>query len=180
VRPLTERKFLCLALVSAALSLFLLASFPSVSFAGAGKLLLIHVTSLAKGDKDQFYAIPQLALKAIKEGYEVTILFDGRGVNLIKIGHWYGGDTNKLDKMDIPEEERKRLSVELSLPVASVPGNYGDFLRFMKGRGARLFASKKMMDIYGIGDEEYDFAVTPVGLEEMLVIIGGADVYVSY
>jgi predicted peroxiredoxin len=146
----------------------------------AGKSLLIHVTSLPKGEKDQFYAVPQLALTAMNDGYEVTILFDGKGVKLIKIGHWYGGDTNKLDKMKIPEEELKSLSSVIGLPASSLPGNYGDLMRLMKGRGVRLFASEKMMGFYGIGDDEYDFAVTLVNLQEMLNIIERADVYVSY
>lgn len=166
--------------MTAVFSFLLVLFFPLAVYPEAEKSFLFHVTSVPDSDEDQFYAIPQLALKALQKGHRVTILFDARGVKLIKIGHWYGGDTTILDKVDVTEEERQLLSVELGLPSSSVPGNYGDLIRFMKGRGVLLFANRKMMNFYGISDEEYDFAVTLVDSVRVLQIIEEADIYVSY
>jgi hypothetical protein len=175
-----HRKYMILKGIPAVFSFLLILIFPLTGYSETEKSLLIHVTSVPDSDENQFYAIPQLALKALQKGHRVTILFDGRGVKLIKIGHWYGGDTTILDKVEVTEEERQLLSAELGLPPSSVPGNYGDFIRFMKGRGVHLFANGKMMKFYGIGDEEYDFVVIPVGPDRVLQIIEETDIYVSY
>jgi hypothetical protein len=175
-----RREYIKPRVMTAFFSFLLVLFFPLVVYPEAEKSFLFHVTSVPDSDKDQFYGIPQLALKALQKGHRVTILFDGRGVKLIKIGHWYGGDTTILDKVDVTEEERQLLSVELGLPSLSMPGNYGDLIRFMKGRGVLLFANRKMMNFYGISDEEYDFAVTLVDSVRVLQIIEEADIYVSY
>jgi len=145
-----------------------------------GKRLLIHARTSLKQDAAQTYAVPGMALAALDRGYKVAVLFDASGVTAIRIGAWYGGDTTPLDKAKLPDGERRSLSGRLGLPLGSIPDNYGDYIRFLKGKGVELYASREMMLRFRIGDDEYDTAVTPVGPERMLEILADADVYVAY
>jgi len=144
-----------------------------------GRVFLFHVKSSFRSC-DHVSTVPQMALGALQKGYRVILLFDSRGVKLIKIGAWYGGDTTALDKADITESERKALAARLNLSLASTPSNYGEFLRLLRGKGVELYANEKMMDFYGIEKDEYDTAVTPVGIEKIVELFEQADIYVSY
>ena len=144
------------------------------------KTFLIHVTSSMNKHDARTVVMPHVALSALLKGYKVVILFDDEGVQAIKIGHWYGGHTTPLDKTALPEEELRSISARLGLPAASIPDNYGDFLRFLKGKGAELFASKLAMDLRDIGGDRFDHAVTPVDIEKMLEMFERAAVTVRY
>lgn len=165
------------ALLPAAL-LFL--SAPSYAESGAPKTFLIHVKSSMAEHDARTSVVPRVALTALQHGYKVVILFDDEGVNAIKIGRWYGGHTTPLDKAPLPELERMALSAQLGVPTTSFPDNYGDFLRFLKGKGIELYANQVVMDFRNIGKDKFDHAVTPVGIEKMVEMFEGAEVTVAY
>lgn len=146
----------------------------------APKTFLIHVTSSMNKHDARTVVMPHVAVSALLRGYKVVILFDDEGVRAIKIGHWYGGHTTPLDKTALPEEELRFFSDRLGLPATSIPDNYGDFLRFLKGKGAELFASKLAMDLRDIGGDRFDHAVTPVAIEKMVELFEQAAVTVRY
>lgn len=143
------------------------------------RVFLFHVKSSFRSC-DHVATVLQMALSALQEGYRVILLFDSRGVKLIKIGTWYGGDTTALDKADLTESERRSLANRLDLSLASAPTNYGELIRLLRGKGVELYANEKMMGLYGIEKDEYDTAVTPVGIEKIVELFEQADVYVSY
>lgn len=141
--------------------------------------LIIHVKSLAD-QNNRFFFVPQLALRALEMGHRVIILFDAKGVMAIKIGHWYGGDTTVLDKIEISKEERASLAAQLGFSPASAPSNHGEFLRLLRGKGVELYANEEMMRTYRIAKDKYDTAVIPVGLDRMMELLSEADAYLSY
>jgi predicted peroxiredoxin len=155
---------------------------PAAAFAGsdAPKTFLIHVKNSMNKHDARTVVMPHVALTALLQGYKVIILFDDEGVQAIKIGHWYGGHTTPLDKTELPEEELRSLSARLGVPSTSIPDNYGDFLRFLKGKGVELFVNKVAMDLRNIGGDRFDHAVTPVAIEKMVEIFEGAAVTVTY
>jgi predicted peroxiredoxin len=155
---------------------------PAAAFAGSDtpKTFLIHVKSSMNKHDARTVVMPHVALAALLRGYKVIILFDDEGVQAITIGHWYGGHTTPLDKAALPEEELRSLSALLSVPATSIPDNYGDFLRFLKGKGAELFANKVAMDLRDIGEDRFDHAVTPIAIEKMVEMFERAAVTVMY
>ncbi|MEK6743023.1 MAG: hypothetical protein AABZ15_05420 [Nitrospirota bacterium] len=166
----------------ALLVVLILMFLPSAAFAGSDtpKTFLIHVKNAMNKHDSRTVVMPHVAVAALLQGYKVIILFDDEGVQAIKIGHWYGGHTTPLDKTPLPEEELRSLSARLGVPPANIPGNYGDFLRFLKGRGVELFANKVAMDLRNIGGDRFDHAVTPVAIEKMVEMFERAAVMVAY
>ena len=157
-------------------------SLPAAAPAGSDtpKTFLIHVTSSLDKHDARTVVMPHVAVAALLRGYKVVILFDDEGVRAIKIGHWYGGHTTPLDKAALPEEELRSLAALLTVPATDIPGNYGDLLRFLKGRGVELLASKVAMDLRNIGGDRFDHAVTPVSIENMVELFERAAVTVAY
>ena len=156
--------------------------FLPAAFAGSvtPETFLIHVkNSMTKHDA-RTSVLPHVVLTALRHGYKVIILFDDEGVDAIKIGRWYGGHTTPLDKAFLPEQERMALSARIGIPATDIPNNYGDFLRFLKGKGVELFANKVVMDLRNIGEDRFDHAVTPVAVEKMVEILESAAVTVAY
>ncbi len=155
---------------------------PPAAFAGSDtpKTFLIHVKSSLNRHDARTVVMPHVALTALLQGYKVIILFDDEGVRAIKIGHWYGGHTTPLDKTALPEEELRSLSVLLGVPPGGIPDNYGDFLRFLKGKGVELFANKVAMDLRNIKGDRFDHAVTPIAIEKMVELFERAGVTVTY
>ena len=164
------------------MTLVFFSTWPSFAFAGSGpaKTFLIHVKSPMAKHCARTIFIPHLALSALQQGYQVVILFDDDGVSAIKIGSWYGGHTTPLDKTMLPEEERRSLSALLGVLDSSLPDNYGDFVRFLKGKGVELYANKIVMELRNIRGDKYDHAVTPVGMDSMVEILERATIYVTY
>jgi predicted peroxiredoxin len=165
-----------------ALLIIILMFLPAAAFAGSDtpKTFLIHVKSSMNKHDARTVVMPHVALAALLRGYKVIILFDDEGVQAIKIGHWYGGHTTPLDKTALPEEELRSLSARLGVPSTSIPDNYGDFLRFLKGRGVELFVNQVAMDLRDIGEDGFDHAVTPVAIEKMVELFERAAVTVAY
>jgi predicted peroxiredoxin len=166
-----------------AIVVFLILTFlPAAALAGSGapKTFLIHVKSSLDKHDARTVVMPHVAVTALLQGYKVIILFDDEGVQAIKIGHWYGGHTTPLDKTALPEEELRSLSALLGVPSTTIPDNYGDFLRFLKGRGVELVANKVAMDLRNIVGDRFDHAVTPVAIEKMVELFEKAAVTVAY
>ena len=166
----------------ALLVIVILVFLPAAAFAGSDtpKTFLIHVKSSMTKHDARTFIMPHVALTALLQGYKVIILFDDEGVNAIKIGRWYGGHTTPLDKAFLPEQERVALSAQLGVSATSIPDNYGDFLRFLKGKGVELYANKVVMDLRNIGRDRFDHAVTPLSIEKMAEIFERAAVTVAY
>jgi predicted peroxiredoxin len=156
--------------------------FPPAAFGGSAtqETFLVHVKSSMTKHDARTSVLPHVVLTALGQGYTVIILFDDDGVNAIKIGRWYGGHTTPLDKAFLPEQERMALSARLGLPATGIPDNYGDLLRFLKGKGVELYANKVVMDLRNIGEDRFDHAVTPVAVEKMVELFERAAVTVAY
>ncbi len=152
----------------------------AIAESSAAKMFLIHVRSPLTKHGAQTVFLPHLVLNALQQGYRVVILFEVGGVSAIKIGVWYGGHTTPLDKMALPAEERRALSALLGVPNSILPDNYGDFIRFLKGKGVELYANKIVMELRNIRGDKYDHAVTPVGTDRMVALFGGAAIYTAY
>ncbi len=146
-----------------------------------GKVFLIHAKTSLKLDDAQICAVPNVAMAALRKGYQVVILFDASGITAIKKGGFWGGENTPLDKARLPDRERRTLAAQFGIAIDSVPHDYGEYVRFLKNRyGVSLYANRTMMLLYKIGEGEIDSAVTPVGLEKMVEILESASVYVAY
>lgn len=145
-----------------------------------GKTFLIHAKTSLKIDDAQICAVPNVAWTALSKGYEVTILFDASGVTALKKGGLFGGDKSPLDKAALPERERQSLARQLNAPLETIPHDYGEYIRFLKEKGVRLFANQTMMLLYKIDEKEIEQSVSPISLEEMLKLLETADIYVAY
>lgn len=144
------------------------------------KVMLIHVKGLKTNKDLRLQSITDTSLEALKRRNRVIIIFDVEAVKAIKIGRWYGGDTTVLDKVNIKDDQRKKLSKNLKISIASIPSNYGELFRLMRGRGVELYVSKLVMEAMKIDDEEYDTAFTPINNDHIVDIFSNADVYISY
>jgi len=154
----------------------------SPAFAGeeTEKTFLIHAKTSLKIDDAQICAVPNVAWTALSKGYAVTILFDASGVTALKKGGLFGGDKSPLDKAALPERERQSLTRQLNAPLESILHDYGEYIRFLKQKGVRLFANRTMMLLYKIDENEIEAAVTPIGLEEIVKLFENADIYTAY
>lgn len=141
--------------------------------------LLIHLTSPLSKKAVTMTDFPMTAFHAARQGHRVVILFDSEAVGLIKIGSWYGGHTTPMDKIPLPREKRQVIARQSGIPDSSVPDNYGDLLRFLKGKGIELYANRESLAAMVAG-KNYDHAVTPVSTEEMVRILMKADRYLTY
>jgi predicted peroxiredoxin len=137
---------------------------PAFAAEGTGKTFLLHAKTSLKIDDAQICAVPNVAWTALSKGYAVTILFDASGVTALKKGGLFGGDKSPLDKAALPERERQSLTRQLNAPLESIPHDYGEYIRFLKQKGVRLFANRTMLLLYKIDEKEIEAAVTPIGL----------------
>lgn len=144
------------------------------------QLVLIHVKTIKTDKEFRLQSIAETTLAALKRGNRVIILFDGGAVRAIKIGRWYGGDTTILDKINLKDDQRRKLSNDLDISFASIPSNYGELFRLMRGRGVELYANKAVIKALRLKDGEYDMTFTPIGSDQMVDIFLNADVYISY
>lgn len=144
------------------------------------KQFLIHVkTSLAEDDA-QICVAPNVALAALQQGNAVTLLFDGSAVTSVKRGSLFNPDKTPMDKADLPERERKSLAEQLQIPLEQIPHNYGEYLGFLKQKGAKLIINRTMMLLYKIEPEEIDSNLTPVSLPEIIDLRKKTDFYMAY
>lgn len=150
---------------------------PSLAFA---KQFLVHAKTSLKIDDAQICAVPNVAWTALQNGHEVTILFDASGVTSLKRGGKFGGDKTPLDKAALPELERQSLSFQLKTPLEQIPQNYGQYIRFLKEKGVKLFANKTMMLLYKIPPEDIDQSAIPISLKEINELFNNTETYVAY
>jgi hypothetical protein len=136
-------------------------------------------TSLAKDDA-QICVAPNVALAALQQGNAVTLLFDGSAVTSVKRGSLFNPDKTPMDKADLPERERKALAEQLQIPLEQIPHNYGEYLEFLKQKGAKLIINRTMMLLYKIEPEEIDANLTPVSLPEIIDLRKKMDFYMAY
>jgi peroxiredoxin family protein len=153
---------------------------PAFAAEKIGKTFLIHAKTSLKIDDAQICAVPNVAWTALGKGYTVTVLFDASGVTTLKKGGLFGGDKSPLDKAALPERERQSLSKQLNAPLETIPHDYGEYIRFLKQKGVRLYANRTMILLYKIDEQEIEQAVTPISLEEMMKLIETSDIYVAY
>jgi hypothetical protein len=163
------------------LALFFLFVFTDRAFSeNTHQVVLIHVKSLKASKEFRLQSITDTTFEALKRGNRVIVLFDVEAVKAIKIGRWYGGDTTILDKVKIKDEHRKKLSNDLNISLASLPSNYGELFRLMRGKGVELYTDKMIMKAMKIEDEEFDTAFTPIDSDQIFDIFLNTDVYLSY
>jgi hypothetical protein len=163
------------------LALFVLFVFTDIAFSeNTDQVVLIHVKSFKTNKEFRLQAITETGLEALKRRNRVIVLFDVEAVKAIKIGRWYGGDTMLLDKINIKADQRKKLSNDLKISLASIPSNYGELFRLMRGKGVELYANKTIMKAMNIKDEEFDTAFTAIDSNQILDIFLNTDVYLSY
>ena len=151
---------------------------------GSAAELLIHVKTALSVDDAQICAVPNVAWAALSQGKRVTLLFDASAVTSVARGFgwrgWIGVESTAMDRAGLPERERKSLSEQFGVPLDSVPRDYGEYLRFLKKRGARLYYSRTMALLYQIDPEQIDPAVSPLGLHEMTQLLVSADTSIAY
>lgn len=151
----------------------------------AARPLVLHVKTALKEDDAQICVAPNLAWAALAEGRAVTIVFDASAVQSITKGYgwhgWIGEDKAAMDRASIPARERKALAEEFGVPEDEVPSDYGQYLGFLKQRGARLYYNKTMTTLYQIEKGQIHPDVTPLGIKELLKVLapGEAD-YIVY
>jgi len=150
------------------------------AFAADQKSFLVHATTGLKIDDAQICAVPNVAWAALKQGYDVSILFDASGVTALKKGGFLGGDQSPLDKAKLPDKERKSLANQLGEPLESIPHNYGEYLQFLHDRGVKLYANKTMMLLYKIKENEIVPNVKPLNLDDMVKLRASSHLYISY
>jgi len=150
------------------------------AYAADQKSVLVHATTSLKIDDAQICAVPNIAWTALKQGYDVSILFDASGVTALKKGGLFGGDKSPLDKANLPERERKSLANQLGEPLASIPHNYGEYLQFLHYKGVKLYVNQTMMLLYNIEENEIVPNVKPLNLDDMVKLRTSSHSYISY
>jgi len=167
---------------------FLLASglvAPGSSYAQAGpQAVILHVKTALSVDDAQICVVPNVAWAALAEGREVTIVFDGSAVTSVAKGYgwrgWIGYTSTAMERAGLPERERQSLARQFGIPLKKVPRNYGEYLHFVKAKGARTFYNSTMALLYKISPEKMDSALKSVGLKEMLKILETPGTYLVY
>lgn len=144
------------------------------------QIVLFHVKSLTANKEFVLQSLVETCLETLKHSNKVIIYFDLEAVKAIKIGSWYGGDITILDKVDLNNEQRRKLSANLKISLASIPSNYGELFRLIRGKGIELYTNETILKKLGLGDEEYDMVFVPIGNEQFVEILLNSDVYVSY
>ena len=153
----------------------------SATRTGAESILFHIKTSLAKDDA-QICVAPNVALAALEFGDDVTLLFDGSAVTSITQGWgWFVfGSTTPMDKAGLPERERKSLSEQFGIPMEKIPKNYGDYLEFVRDRGAKIVVNGTMLTLYNIDPKTVDDVAQPLELMDMLNVFKKADRVLVY
>lgn len=144
------------------------------------KRFLIHVKTSLDKDDAQICVAPNVALAALRKGDEVTLLFDGSAVTSVKRGSLFSPDKTAMDKAELPARERRALAEQFEIPLEKIPHDYGEYLGFLKQKGAKLLINRTMMLLYKIEPDEIDSNLSPISLDELVETIKEADVYIAY
>lgn len=171
-----------LTFAALALTAFMASSSPAV--AGESEKILIHVKTALNKDDAQICVVPNVAWAALQDGNEVTLLFDGSAVTSVTKGWgwrgWFGDKRTPMDRAGLPERERRALSEQLGYPLDKIPQNYGEYLHFLKEKGAKIYINKTMTVLYNIEGDRIDSPLTPVLLKDMVGLFKSADRYLVY
>jgi len=144
------------------------------------KHFLFHVKTSLDEDDAQICVAPNVAWAALQKGHAVTLLFDGSAVTSVKKGSWFNADQTGMDKAKLPEREREALAEQFNHPLDQVPHNYGEYLGFLKSKGAKLYINRTMMRLYKIDPKIIDSNLEPITLPKMIELMEEADVYMVY
>jgi hypothetical protein len=147
---------------------------------GQEKKLLVHVTHSLGVDSGRTVLAFRAVAGGLNQRCRVVLLFDADGSATLKLGRWFGGDSTPLDRTAISRKDRADISGLLGTTADSLPDNYGDLLRFLKGRGLRVFVNKHALELAGIGEEQFDHAAEAVGEEKIVGLLTDATAYVTY
>ena len=144
--------------------------------------LLLHVKTSLAVDDAQICVAPNLALAALEGGDRVTMLFDGSAVTSITQGWgWFVfGSTTPMDKAALPERERESLAQQFDIPLEQIPRNYGDYLEFIRNRGAEIYVNRTMLTLYNIDPGHTDAIAQPIDLKSMVNLFKEADRMLVY
>lgn len=159
-----------------------LAPQPVFSVEAKKKTLVIHAKTSLEIDSGQLSTVPNVVWTGLEEGFKVVILFDASGVTAIKKGgSILGLFYTPLDDVDLAPQVRNALAEQMNLPVSQIPRNYGEYIRFLKGKkGVALYVNRVMLLHYKINEDEIDSAVTPITLQDMIKLLNEAAVYLAY
>ena len=148
------------------------------------KPLILHVKTSLSIDDAQICVVPNVAWVALAAGRSVTIVFDGSAVTSVAKGYgwrgWVGYPSTALERAALPDRERKSLAKQFGIPIANVPHNYGEYLRFIKEKGAKVYYNSTMAVLYKIPAGQIDAALKPIGLKELLKVLEGPGTYLVY
>ncbi len=152
--------------------------------AEAADRLVIHVKTALSVDDAQICAVPNVAWSALAQGKQVTLFFDASAVTSITKGFgwrgWFGSDSTAMDRAALPERERKSLSEQFRVELETVPHDYGEYLKFLKGKGVEMYYNRTMALLYNIDPGRIDPKVKPLGLKEMTEVLTSADATLTY
>lgn len=172
------------AQVIALVALVIVALPAATAAAQNARPLLLHVKTALSVDDAQICVVPNVAWAALAAERPVTIVFDGSAVTSVTKGYgwrgWLGLDSTAMDRADLPERERKSLAEQFGVPLDTVPRNYGEYLHFIKERGARIYYNTTMALLYGIDRDRIDGALTPLDLGELLQALRTDGDYLVY
>jgi len=174
-------RFLPLVAIAVAL---LFGGSPSGVAAENARPLLLHVKTALSVDDAQICVFPNIAWAALAAGRPVTIVFDGSAVTSVAKGYgwrgWIGLDSTAMERAALPERERKSLAEQFNVPLDTVPHDYGEYLRFIKSQGAKVYYNTTMALLYQIPPEQIDASVTALGLGELLEVLETPGTYLVY
>ena len=144
--------------------------------------ILFHIKTALDKDDAQICVAPNIALAAQENGDNVVLLFDASAVTSLTKGwgFWNFGNKTPMDKAGLPVRERKSLSGQFGIPLNEIPHNYGDYLKFLKKRGAKIFVNRTMLSLYQIDPSRVDSVTESVELNTMLKIFDSADKTLVY
>lgn len=166
----------------ATLVAFLLTLAPALAIAGPDTFL-VHLKTGLKKDDAQICVAYNIIWAALEEGYRVQVLVDADAINTFKIG-WSGKDAIQAYK--IPENLRQAMAGQFGVGLEAVPKTYGQYLSFLKDRGATFFVNTGFLIVSKIGTPEKPLDkfsakfFKPVTLKEMVRLRTGAQYYMAY
>lgn len=148
------------------------------------KPVLFHVKTALSIDDAQICVVPNIAWAALAKGRQVVVVFDGSAVTSVAMGYgwrgWLGQTSTAMDRAVLPERERESLAKQFSVPLRAVPHNYGEYLHFIKEKGAKVYYNATMAVLYNIPPEKIDRALVPLQLQELLNVLETSGTYLVY
>jgi hypothetical protein len=146
--------------------------------------IIFHVKTALSIDDAQICAVPNVAWAALARGRSVVIVFDGSAVTSVAKGYgwrgWIGLTSTAMDRADLPERERGALAKQFGVPLETVPRDYGEYLHFIKGKGAKLYYNATMALLYKIPREKIDESLKPLELSDLLTVFETPGTYLVY